>query len=63
MKLHFGHVIIRLFLFDIGDSLERLLLKHGLLSFKYLSGLSGIFLNIEKCFKETANLKIEFGVE
>jgi len=43
VKLHFGHVTIRLFLCDIGDSLERQSLKHGLLSFKYLSGQSGIF--------------------
>jgi hypothetical protein len=63
MKLHLGHVTIRLFRFDIGDSLERLSLKHGLLPFKYLSGLSGIFLDIEKCFKETMCHKIEFGVE
>jgi len=43
VKLHFGHLTIRLFLFDIGDSLERQSLKHGLLSFKYLSRQSGIF--------------------
>lgn len=38
MKLHFGHLTIRLFLGDIGDSLERQLLKHALSSFKYISG-------------------------
>lgn len=63
MKLHLGHVTIRLFLFDIGDSLERLSLRHGLLSFKYLSRQKGIFWDIKKCFKETTNHKIEFGVE
>jgi len=61
VKLHFGHVTIRLFLCDIGDSLERPLLKHGLSSFKYISRQNGIFKEpLEKDFKEqhTINLSL-----
>jgi hypothetical protein len=43
VKLHFGQVTIRLFLFDMGESLEHQTLKHVLLPFKYLSRRSGIF--------------------
>jgi len=43
MKLHFGHVTMRLLLCGIGDSLEHPLPKHSLLPFKYLSGQIEIF--------------------
>lgn len=48
MKLHFGHLTILLLFCDIGDSLERQLSKHSLLSFKYLSGYGGILGKILK---------------
>jgi len=64
MKLHFGHLTIRLFFCDIGDSLERQQLKHDLLSFKYLSGQSGIFKKtLKNCFNEIVHYRKEFAVE
>jgi len=49
VKLHFGHVMIRLFRLDIGGSLERQSLKHGPLPFKYFSGQSKL---LGKLFKK-----------
>ena len=64
VKLHFGHLTIRLFLGGMGDSLECQLVKHGLLSFKYLSGKSGIIgKTFKNCFKEIVYHREEFIAE
>lgn len=60
MKLHFGHLIIRLFLRDIGDSLERSSLKQGLLTLNIFSVPIGIFGETLKNVLKKVQHKTEF---